>query len=70
MILFVISCVFSLTSFLCPQVIHSPLARSHPEVVRSQVFTHLRLLKERSTVQVVEGKVKAINNLSRTAGKN
>ena len=68
MTLFVISCMFSLTLFLCTLIIHSPLVRSSPQVVRSQVFTRLRVLKERSTVQVEDGKVKAINNACRTAG--
>ena len=43
------------------------LVRSSLEVVRSQVFTRLRVLKERSTVQVVDVKVKAINIACRTA---
>ena len=50
MIVVVISYMFSLTLFLCTLIIHSPfgaLVRSSPEVVRSQVFTRLRVLKER-----------------------
>ena len=34
--------------------------RSFPEVVRSQAFTRLIVAKERSTLQVVDGKVEAI----------
>ena len=50
MIVVVISYMFFLTLFLCTLIIHSPLGalvRSSPEVVRSQVFTRLRVLKER-----------------------
>ena len=51
-------------------IIHSPLSRSFPEVVRSEVFTRLRVLKKRSAVQVVDAKVKAINHACRTAAQN
>ena len=65
---FVISCMFSLTLFLSRQIIQSSLVLSSPEVVRSQVFTRLRALKQPSIVQVVDGKVKPINKACRTAG--
>ena len=64
MIVQVISCRFSLTLFMCTLITHSPLralVRSSPEAVRSQVFACLRVLTERSTVQIVDDKVKAIN---------
>ena len=67
MIVFVISCMFCLTLFLSTLIIHSPLMRSSPKVVQSQFFTRLRVLKKCSTVQVREGKVKAISNVSLTA---
>ena len=40
----------------------STIVRSFSEVVWSQVFTRLRVLKERPTIQVGDGKVKAIYN--------
>ena len=64
MILFVISCVFLFyfVSVHANHTVHNPLMRSSPEIVRSQVFTRLRVLKERIAVQIVKVKVKAINN--------
>ena len=46
MIVLVILCIFSLTLFLCTIIIQNPPMRSSPEVVRSQVFTCLRVLKK------------------------
>ena len=66
---FAISCMFSLTSFLCTLFIHSSLERSSPEAVQGQVFTRLRPQKGRFTGPVVDGKVKAINNACQTTGK-
>ena len=44
------------------------VVRSSPEVVRSQVFTRLEVLKETlQSTSIVDGKVKAINNACRTA---
>ena len=47
--------------FLRTQIIHCPLVRSSQKVVPCPVFTHLKVLKERYTVQIVDGKVKAID---------
>ena len=52
-----------------PNHTQSTIARFSPEVSRSQVFTRFSVLKERSAIQVVDSKVKAINNANRTAGK-
>ena len=41
--------------------------QSFPEIFRSQGFSRIRVLKERSTAQVIPSKVKAINNAYRTA---
>ena len=57
MTLFAISC-FSLTLFLCTLILHSPLVRSSTEVVRSQVFTRLRVLK--SAPQYKKNKAKQL----------
>ena len=46
--------------FLCSLIIHSLPVRFSPEVVSSQVFPRLRVLKERSTVHVEDDKVKAM----------
>ena len=56
MTLFVGSCIFALTLFLCTLIIHSPLVLSSPVVVQSHDLTRLRVLKERITVQIVDGK--------------
>ena len=63
----VITCMLFLTLFLCALIIHNPLVRCSA-VIRSQVFTRLRVLKELSTVEVLDSKVKAINNTCRAAG--
>ena len=47
---------------------YGPLIRSSPEVVRNQVFPRLRVLKEPTAVEVVDGEVKVINNVCQTAG--
>ena len=56
MTLFVGSCKFALALFLCTLIIHSPLVLSSPVVVQSHDLTRLRVLKERITVQIVDGK--------------
>ena len=53
---FVIFCLFSFDFVsVCANRVESTTAIL-PEVVRSQVFTRLRVLKEPSAVQVVDGK--------------
>ena len=61
--LFVISGIFSLALFLCTLIMHSSLVRSSRRLFRSQVFMWLGVLKECSTVQVVDDKVKALTML-------
>ena len=54
--------------FRCTLIMHKPLVRLSAMVALNHVFTRRRVLNDRLTVQVVDGKVRAINKAWRIAG--